>query len=287
MEWVVYFSITCISAFLLTISIYCCLYIRRNQLQEQEQIRQIEEDREAAAAASKSIVVSYDCRVYNESDSGMGRYQSPSTSMMVDGITDPSNVQVQRSRSALSVSNQAVGGQQQVMNNPSGQIMNPSGLLITTGSGGQLVSSRNSLEGPSSSSATNELVVHSSIHKSHSSSNVNQQQLVYHQQQGQQSISGSRPRSAGSSNQQHAHHELTCSHPSQGRHHSGPSVPGISSAGARRGVQYVTVSNEAHDFHQDRNFGNMPPIGSAMAEFQNDFISVFPMNHLEPQPDLR
>lgn len=275
MEWVVYFSITCISAFLLTISIYCCLYIRRNQLQEQEQIRQIEEDREAAAAAAtKSIVVSYDCRVYNESDSGMGRYQSPSTSMM-DGGTDPSNVQVQRSRSALSVSNQTAGGQQQVMNYPSGQIMNPSGLLITTGSGGQLVSSRNSLEGPSS--ATNELLVHSSIHKSHSSSNVNQQQLLYHQQQGQQSISGSRPRSAGSSNQQHAHHELTCSHPSQGRHHSGPS---------RREVQYVTVSNEPHDFHQDRNFGNMPPIGSAMAEFQNDFISVFPMNHLEPQPDL-
>lgn len=252
-------------------------------MQEQEQIRQIEEDREAAAeAATKSIVVSYDCRAYNESDSGMGRYQSPSASMM-DGTNDPSNVQVQRSRSALSVSNQTVGGQQQVMSYPSGQIMNPSGLLITAGSGGQLVSSRGSLEGPS---ATNELVVHSSIHKSHSSSNVNQQQPLYHQQQGQQSISGSRPRSAGSSNQQHAHHEVTCSYPTQGRHHSGQTVPGTSTGG-RRGVQYVTVSNEPHDFHQDRNFGNMPPMGSAIAEFQNDFISVFPMNHLEPQPDLR
>lgn len=28
-----------------------------------------------------------------------------------------------------------------------------------------------------------------------------------------------------------------------------------------------------------------PPMGSAEAEFQNDFIQVFPMHHLEPLPD--
>lgn len=28
-----------------------------------------------------------------------------------------------------------------------------------------------------------------------------------------------------------------------------------------------------------------PPMGSAEAEFQNDFIQVFPMYHLEPQPE--
>lgn len=28
-----------------------------------------------------------------------------------------------------------------------------------------------------------------------------------------------------------------------------------------------------------------PPCGSAEAEFQNDFIQVFPMYHLEPQPE--
>ena len=28
-----------------------------------------------------------------------------------------------------------------------------------------------------------------------------------------------------------------------------------------------------------------PPIGSTQAEFQNDFIAVFPMHHLEPLPE--
>ena len=40
-------------------------------------------------------------------------------------------------------------------------------------------------------------------------------------------------------------------------------------------------------YQRDRDFGAMPPIGSAEAEFQNDFIAVFPMRHLAPQPDLR
>lgn len=40
-------------------------------------------------------------------------------------------------------------------------------------------------------------------------------------------------------------------------------------------------------YQRDRDFASMPPIGSAEAEFQNDFISVFPMRHLHPQPDLR
>ena len=39
-------------------------------------------------------------------------------------------------------------------------------------------------------------------------------------------------------------------------------------------------------YQRDRDFASMPPIGSAEAEFQNDFISVFPMRHLHPHPDL-
>ncbi|XP_074599065.1 uncharacterized protein LOC141853578 [Brevipalpus obovatus] len=34
-----------------------------------------------------------------------------------------------------------------------------------------------------------------------------------------------------------------------------------------------------------RDLGNLPPMGSAEAEFQNDFIQVFPMHHLEPCPE--
>lgn len=46
-------------------------------------------------------------------------------------------------------------------------------------------------------------------------------------------------------------------------------------------------STEIPLYQRDRDFGAMPPIGSAEAEFQNDFIAVFPMRHLAPQPDLR
>lgn len=35
----------------------------------------------------------------------------------------------------------------------------------------------------------------------------------------------------------------------------------------------------------NRDLSNLPPIGSAEAEFQNDFIQVFPMHHLEPCPE--
>ena len=39
--------------------------------------------------------------------------------------------------------------------------------------------------------------------------------------------------------------------------------------------------------HQHHQMGSSspPPMGSAEAEFQNDFIQVFPMHHLEPMPD--
>lgn len=35
----------------------------------------------------------------------------------------------------------------------------------------------------------------------------------------------------------------------------------------------------------NREFANLPPMGSAEAEFQNDFIQVFPMHHLKPCPE--
>ncbi|RWS28451.1 hypothetical protein B4U80_02976 [Leptotrombidium deliense] len=34
-----------------------------------------------------------------------------------------------------------------------------------------------------------------------------------------------------------------------------------------------------------RDLSNLPPIGSAEAEFQNDFIPVFPMHQLKPCPE--
>lgn len=33
-------------------------------------------------------------------------------------------------------------------------------------------------------------------------------------------------------------------------------------------------------------YADPPPIGSAEAEFQNEYIPVFPMNHLQPRVDL-
>lgn len=37
--------------------------------------------------------------------------------------------------------------------------------------------------------------------------------------------------------------------------------------------------------HHQMGSSSPPPMGSAEAEFQNDFIQVFPMHHLEPMPD--
>ncbi|KAI1299989.1 hypothetical protein HDE_03652 [Halotydeus destructor] len=37
--------------------------------------------------------------------------------------------------------------------------------------------------------------------------------------------------------------------------------------------------------YMDRDYSRLPPIGSAAAEFQNDFIQIFPMRHLAPQPE--
>ncbi|OTF73879.1 hypothetical protein BLA29_007095 [Euroglyphus maynei] len=37
--------------------------------------------------------------------------------------------------------------------------------------------------------------------------------------------------------------------------------------------------------HHPMSSSSPPPMGSAEAEFQNDFIQVFPMHHLEPMPD--
>lgn len=45
--------------------------------------------------------------------------------------------------------------------------------------------------------------------------------------------------------------------------------------------------NSSHQMGQHHPLGSSspPPMGSAEAEFQNDFIQVFPMHHLEPMPD--
>lgn len=48
----------------------------------------------------------------------------------------------------------------------------------------------------------------------------------------------------------------------------------------------IQTQERKWNFRDGRDFGAMPPIGSAEAEFQNDFIAVFPMRHLEPLPDL-
>src|SRR5690606_10192749 len=37
--------------------------------------------------------------------------------------------------------------------------------------------------------------------------------------------------------------------------------------------------------HHQMGSSSPPPMGSVEAEFQNDFIQLFPMHHLEPMPD--
>lgn len=51
--------------------------------------------------------------------------------------------------------------------------------------------------------------------------------------------------------------------------------PGVPSTRALRGM-----IDPAHGMYQ-----YPPPCGSTEAEFQNDFIQVFPMHHLEPMPE--
>ena len=47
-----------------------------------------------------------------------------------------------------------------------------------------------------------------------------------------------------------------------------------------------TVTSLAQQGHQQHMMSSSPPpMGSVEAEFQNDFIQVFPMHHLEPLPD--
>ena len=53
------------------------------------------------------------------------------------------------------------------------------------------------------------------------------------------------------------------------------------SGGANQENHSTTLSHSPYN----RDLGNLPPMGSAEAEFQNDFIQVFPMHHLEPCPE--
>ncbi|RWS23613.1 hypothetical protein B4U80_01829 [Leptotrombidium deliense] len=50
-------------------------------------------------------------------------------------------------------------------------------------------------------------------------------------------------------------------------------------------VPTASTSTSNNNVGISRDLSNLPPIGSAEAEFQNDFIPVFPMRQLEPCPE--
>lgn len=267
MEWIVFASMALISAFLLTLIIYCCLFLKRKMNEENEQRREIERD---SGFGFPDLKID---------DNRKPDHQSNQLSVINEGSAN-----VQASRSMLSVSNKSPSVSRQVP----GSSINPSPGHQVINSAGQLINSSGEIRGGSFEVVNDpqnpqQLSVHGNIYRSHSSSNIEEQeQQLDRNLVRQHSTPGSdqhqlRPGGGGQQQQQQ-------------RHHSGP-VVSAGGAHGRRGhhqQQFVQVQEErVGNFREGRDFGAMPPIGSAEAEFQNDFIAVFPMRHLEPQPDLR
>lgn len=230
-----------------------------------------------------------------EADSGFGQveqhHQSTNNqrlSVINEGSMSDSN---QGSRSRLAVNNTSPGRRDQ------GQINqdSPGQLNKSQGNNGQQVIPSGSFDdaGNESSSSINQLSVHASIHRSHSSSNVEPEQD--HNYLVRQHSTPGHPFGASSDQLRPSANDynncgISPRHQQQQRHHSGPQVRSGGGGHGRRTQQpqFIRVQEERPgNFREDRDFGAMPPIGSAEAEFQNDFIAVFPMRHLEPQPDLR